>query len=32
VKLAERSGPMGYLARDLAAQVPALMHALGAVE
>ncbi|MEN3364380.1 MAG: ADP-dependent NAD(P)H-hydrate dehydratase [Burkholderiales bacterium] len=28
-KLAERFGPLGYLARDLAAQVPALMHGLG---
>jgi hydroxyethylthiazole kinase-like uncharacterized protein yjeF len=28
-RLAERFGPLGYLARDLAAQVPALMHTLG---
>jgi hydroxyethylthiazole kinase-like uncharacterized protein yjeF len=28
-KLAQRFGPLGYLARDLAPQVPALMHALG---
>jgi len=26
--LAQRSGPLGYLARDLSAEVPALMHAL----
>jgi hydroxyethylthiazole kinase-like uncharacterized protein yjeF len=31
-KLAERCGPLGYLARDLAAHVPALMHVLGAGE
>jgi hydroxyethylthiazole kinase-like uncharacterized protein yjeF len=28
-RLAEQYGPLGYLARDLAAQVPGLMHALG---
>ncbi len=28
-RLAERSGPLGYLTRDLAAEVPLLMHALG---
>lgn len=28
-RLAERFGPLGYLARDLAAEVPGLMHALG---
>ena len=28
-RLAERSGPLGYLTRDLAAEVPMLMHALG---
>ncbi len=27
-RLAARSGPLGYLARDLSAEVPALMHAL----
>jgi hydroxyethylthiazole kinase-like uncharacterized protein yjeF len=29
-RLADASGPLGYLARDLPSQVPALMHALGA--
>ena len=28
-RLAEASGPLGYLARDLPSQVPMLMHALG---
>lgn len=28
-RLAERTGPLGYLTRDLAAEVPMLMHALG---
>jgi hydroxyethylthiazole kinase-like uncharacterized protein yjeF len=28
-KLARQSGPLGYLARDIAPEVPALMHALG---
>ena len=28
-RLADRSGPLGYLTRDLAAEVPSLMHALG---
>lgn len=27
-RLAERAGPLGYLARDLSAEVPGLMHAL----
>jgi NAD(P)H-hydrate repair Nnr-like enzyme with NAD(P)H-hydrate dehydratase domain len=27
--LARRDGPLGYLARELPAQVPALMHAIG---
>jgi ADP-dependent NAD(P)H-hydrate dehydratase len=30
VRLAARFGPLGYLAREIAAEVPALMHALGA--
>lgn len=29
-RLAERQGPLGYLARELAVQVPALMHTLSA--
>jgi NAD(P)H-hydrate repair Nnr-like enzyme with NAD(P)H-hydrate dehydratase domain len=29
VRLAERFGPLGYLAREIAAEIPALMHALG---
>lgn len=28
-RLAERTGPLGYLTRDLAAEVPMLMHRLG---
>ena len=27
-KLAQRFGPLGYMAGELAAEVPALMHAL----
>jgi len=30
--LAERRGPLGFLAGELAAEVPRLMHALGAIE
>jgi NAD(P)H-hydrate repair Nnr-like enzyme with NAD(P)H-hydrate dehydratase domain len=29
-RLAERTGPLGFLTRDLAAEVPMLMHTLGA--
>jgi ADP-dependent NAD(P)H-hydrate dehydratase len=32
VRLAARFGPLGYLAREIAAEVPALMHALGAAD
>lgn len=31
-RLAQRIGPLGYMASELAAEVPALMHALGAHE
>ena len=31
-RLAERAGPLGYLARDLSAEVPGLMHALQGTE